>query len=72
MRLRLTAPRPHTQREDLAPYGGEDGEEAAQGVAPSVPLGPAAGGHEQSSKIAALLRGLAACVPSRQVMMRPR
>ena len=51
-----------SQREDLTPYRGED---AAQDAAPSVPLGPAAGGHEQSSKIAALLRGLAACVPSR-------
>ena len=43
-------------RDDLAPVDADSGED----VAISRPLGAAAGGHEQSSKIALLLKGLKA------------
>ena len=43
-------------RDDLAPLDADSGED----VAISRPLGDAAGGHEQSSKIALLLKGLKA------------
>jgi len=43
-------------RDDLAPFEADGGEESAI----SRPLGAAAGGHEQSTKIAMLLKGLKA------------
>jgi hypothetical protein len=61
-RSRLFVP----QRDDLAPYNRDEDDAGADGGGASrapaaAPLGPAAGGFEMSTKIAALLRGLAAC-----------